>query len=108
VRDSGAIPMVLTAPRAEVAMELAERGHGTTTEAIHERHDLYAGITREVSAAEGALLVDLAAMFDADPDGLSYFTADGIHLTRKGRAEVARRIHHALVAAFSGQAGLRQ
>jgi lysophospholipase L1-like esterase len=99
IRESGATPILLTAPRARtVSADLAERTHGTTVGEIHDRHDRYIGITRSVARETEVLLLDLAAEFESDPLRDTYFTADGVHLTAAGRRHVAGRIYDTLAS----------
>jgi len=98
IRSAHAIPILLTAPRAEhMHAVLAERSH-TSIEEIHARHDHYADLTRRVARDTGTPLVDLAAQFADDPDRNLYFLRDGIHLTVAGRQKVADRLYSAIVS----------
>jgi lysophospholipase L1-like esterase len=89
-RDHGIVPVLLTAPSGHVQGEepgyLAERWIDDLSDLV-PLHRRYAEAVREVAAKEKAILVDLAAEFDAMPRSQvrdEYFLEDGIHLRPAG------------------------
>ncbi len=92
VRGVGGQPVFITAPRAEELTPLLLEKQANSLEETTRWHDEYIEITREVAEKEGALLLDLAAMFEG-PAGAHYFSGDGIHFTRDGRKRIAREIY---------------
>ena len=98
IRAGGAIPMLITAPRAaRLTHLLVAQGQAASVEEAMRLHDQYVGITRDVARSEKAPLVDLAG--DLKPeDAARFFGADGIHLTLDGRHWVAEKILAALAA----------
>ena len=96
VRRAGAVPLVLTAPRAHTLTGLLV--HNRQAESVEEAirlHDEYAEITRRVAASERAPLLDLAAAF-AGPEHDALFSRDGIHFENAGRRRIAELIHQEL------------
>lgn len=101
IRSAGALPILVTAPRSsELDASLASGKQGRSVEEIIRAHDRYVAITREVAAASGADLVDLAAVLG----GIStnFFRGDGIHLTQEGLTRVAEELY-AKLQAISGE-----
>ena len=86
VRQAGAIPIVLTAPRREVAPG------GNHPPNANELHDQYVETTRQVARETGADLLDLAALFAA-PECDPLFLKDGIHFTEDGLQKIADLLH---------------
>lgn len=96
IRASGAVPVLITAPRAaRLTHLLVAHGQAASVEEAIRLHDQYVGIAREVARSENATLVDLAA--DLKPEEAPrFFGDDGIHLTLDGRRWVAEKILAAL------------
>jgi lysophospholipase L1-like esterase len=78
VRESGAVPVVITAARGELNEEIVRKGYALTVQDAEDIHDRYVQITREVAKQHGAALVDLAAVL-AGPEAAGLFAPDGIH-----------------------------
>lgn len=93
-RELDAVPMLLTAPsghrRGEEPPDLGRRWLRDVEELV-PLHQAYVGATREVAAATGAPLCDLAARAEALPwpERRELFTGDGIHLSQAGEITVA-------------------
>jgi lysophospholipase L1-like esterase len=107
-RGAGSVPVLVTAPTshrvgAEPA-QLAPRWIEDLSRLV-PLHRSYVEIVREVASAEGAVLCDLAARFEALPDEqrARHFAADGIHLTLAGD----RRAAAWLQECFEAHASLR-
>ena len=78
VRASGAIPILVTAPRRNLTENLVTKGFANSPAEAEQTHDQYVAITREVARDARAYLLDLAALFAGkECDGL--FAGDGIH-----------------------------
>ncbi len=78
IRASGAVPVILTAPRRALTDALLRKNYArdlTEAEAIHDR---YNEIAREVAAVENAPLLDLARQLEG-PEHDHLFAPDGIH-----------------------------
>ncbi|MCX7010066.1 MAG: SGNH/GDSL hydrolase family protein, partial [Kiritimatiellaeota bacterium] len=83
IRETGAIPLVITAPRRAMHETLVRTGHARNPREAEQAHDRYVKITRSVARETGAELLDLAALFaGAECDAL--FSKDGIHFTEQG------------------------
>jgi lysophospholipase L1-like esterase len=96
IRAVGALPVILTAPRADrISGRLVHQGHAASVDEAHRLHDDYAERTRDVAGRAGVPLLDLAREFDA-ADRNDLFSDDGIHLTDTGRQLVADRLHAVL------------
>jgi lysophospholipase L1-like esterase len=103
-RENGITPVLLTAPSAHeegdepvyVQMRWLRR-----KEDLVPLHRSYAAVVREVAAERGVLLVDLLARFDELPreERRASFVKDGVHLTEKGDALIARFLFDALAEA---------
>jgi hypothetical protein len=78
VRESGAIPILVTAPRRNLTENLVVKGFVSSPEEAEQIHDQYAAITREVARDTRAYLLDLAALF-AGKECDELFAGDGIH-----------------------------
>lgn len=91
-RERGARVMLVTAPTVHdltVPPYLLKYSFGTSAEQIVRVHEQYVALTREVASAEGAELLDLAALCRQRPDRVEWFLGDGIHFTELGRAVLA-------------------
>lgn len=96
IRASGAVPILITAPRAAtLAEDLVPRGFARSIDEALALHDQYVAITREVATATGADLIDLAAILSG-PEASALFSRDGIHFVDAGRAAIADAIFDAL------------
>jgi lysophospholipase L1-like esterase len=98
VKEIGALPLVLTAPRAAtLSTALIHNKNANRVEEAVRLHDEYMAITREVARDTGAAMIDLEALI---PDGLrsSLFTRDGIHLTQAGHGWIAGQLYQFLSA----------
>ena len=93
IRAIDAVPILLTAPRAEtLAAVLVKNGQTKKIEDAIERHDEYVEITRRVAGELDVPLLDLAAMFSG-PENAALFSGDGIHLQRQGRIRIAAELY---------------
>ena len=96
VRDAGALPIVITAPRGPVLTHhLVKNGQGSSIEQLDRAHAQYIRISREVARDLDAELLDLAAMFDNEAS-IPLFNGDGIHLTQDGLWRIGEAIHEKL------------
>ena len=97
IRGSGAVPILITAPRtARPSGLLVRRGNAESVEEIIRLHDLYVDLTRQVARETGADLLDLAAEFARrDPSGL--MQADGIHMNGAGLDLIADQLYDRIV-----------
>ncbi len=91
------VPVVfLTAPtayeRLGVPPEPVENGLVGSAEEAVEQHRRYNDVVREVAAATGAPLLDLAARVEALPEIAPLFRRDGIHFTPAGMAWLGETI----------------
>jgi len=103
IRGAGALPIILTAPRApQMHLLLVERGHGPAMNVVLERHDRYVDITRRVARRCEVPLVDLAATFQNDSSPEDFYE-DGIHLSHSGRRRVARAIYEKLQELYTNR-----
>ncbi|MDA0577763.1 MAG: GDSL-type esterase/lipase family protein [Verrucomicrobia bacterium] len=94
IQADGAIPVVLTAPRARtISRRIVHGGLTRSVEEAIELHDQYADITRHVARGTGARLFDLAALF-TEP---SHFSDDGIHYTDDGIRHLAQLLHGEII-----------
>lgn len=97
IRDAGAVPILITAPRRErPSSMLVDRGNAASVEDIIRLHDLYVDLTRQVAKDHHANLLDLAAQFE-DLDRGVLMQADGIHMTRAGLDLIAEQLYEKLV-----------
>lgn len=90
IREAGAIPLVITAPRRKVA---PGPNHPANADEIH---DQYVAATRTVARETEADLLDLAALF-APPEYDPLFSKDGVHFTEDGLQKIAEAIHGRLM-----------
>lgn len=95
VRAAGAVPVLITAPRANRLSEVLLEKQAHTLEEATRWHDEYVEITRSVGRELNVVVVDLAAVMKGPPDG-EMFTGDGIHFTRKGRQVIAQQVYDAV------------
>jgi lysophospholipase L1-like esterase len=89
VRAAGALPALVTAPRAtKLSGVLVKNRQTASVEEAARLHDRYVAITREAATRTGAPLLDLDRQF---PRGESdeFFERDGIHFVRSGRGLMA-------------------
>jgi len=104
IRQAGAMPILLTAPRASELLPLmVERGHGPSLQVIYDRHEHYAQLTRDVARKCNVPLLDLAAIIEADPRGDELFFDDGIHFNPAGRRRIAELIRGKLVELYGSR-----
>jgi lysophospholipase L1-like esterase len=95
-RAASIVPVLITAPSNHVAGHepayLAKR-HVRTLADVVPLHNAYAAATRRIARETGAPLCDAAAAFAALPQPHDdYFQKDGIHLTDRGDAVMAREL----------------
>ena len=81
VRRSGAIPLLIAAPRRGLTADLIRRRFARSVPEAERLHDRYVDITREVARESGAELLDLAAILSG-PECDPLFAPDGIHFDR--------------------------
>jgi len=97
IRAAGAVPILLTAPRAAVLTPiLVAHRQVARIEDAYRLHDEYGEITREVARETGAPLLDLARIFEAERQTV-LFSDDGIHQNKDGRRRIAAEIYKLLV-----------
>jgi lysophospholipase L1-like esterase len=103
VRSLDAVPILITAPRAEKLTTLLLRNkQARDMDEVTRIHDEYCDLARQVSGEESVPLLDLAAAF-AGPEKAHLFSDDGIHLQREGRKQVARLLYEKLVELSAGK-----
>ena len=78
VRTVGAVPVLITAPRRGLMEATVQKGYSESVAKAEQMHDRYAELARDVARQQGAVLLDLAALF-AGPECDRYFAPDGIH-----------------------------
>lgn len=78
IRQAGAVPLLITAPRSSIAPANVHKRHIRSVEEGNRLHDQYVEITREVARQTRAPLLDLASIMTT-PENLRYFAEDGIH-----------------------------
>ena len=94
IRQSGAEPLLLTAPRAAtISGHLINAGHARSVSEALQLHDAYAEITRRIAREEQVRLFDLAAHFTRPED----FSRDGVHYQGEGIERIARLLHRELM-----------
>jgi lysophospholipase L1-like esterase len=92
IRAAGAVPILITAPRAETLTPLlVHNGQATSVEQAVREHDRYVEITRKVAAETGTDLIDLAAEMQG-AEHAHLFKDDGIHMTYPGLEFIAGAI----------------
>ncbi|MDD4872655.1 MAG: SGNH/GDSL hydrolase family protein [Kiritimatiellae bacterium] len=102
IRAINAIPILLTAPRAETLTGLlVTNGQARSLEETIKAHDLYIEITREIAREHNVVLLDLAAIFSGK-DSAGYFQDDGIHLKGSGRKKIAEELYRTLESLVKG------
>jgi lysophospholipase L1-like esterase len=100
-RAAGVAPVLLTAPSSHEPGREPEQLEGRWLRKkadLIPLHQRYVAIVREVAAAEGAALCDLARRFEEVPreERGELFNGDGIHLTMPGDAVIALELHRCL------------
>ncbi len=96
IRKIGAVPILLTAPRASrLTPLLVSNRQVARLEDAARLHDEYIEITRAVARDTDTPLLDLARIFD-EADAV-LFSDDGIHHVRAGRELIAEEIYRMLV-----------
>jgi lysophospholipase L1-like esterase len=94
-KRNGIVPVFLTAPsghRLGAEPKHLKARHLKDLGDLIPVHHAYAGAVRQVAAAEGAILCDLAAEFaetPAEERSRRYFKRDGIHANREGDERIA-------------------
>lgn len=94
-KRNGIVPVFLTAPsghRPGAEPEYLQGRYLTDLIDLIPVHRAYAEAVRQVAAAEGAILCDLAAGFEEIPPeerSQRYFRRDGIHASREGDERIA-------------------
>lgn len=92
IRACGAVPILITAPRAETLTPLlVHNGQATSMKEAIEEHDRYVDITRRVAADTKTDLIDLAVEMQG-PEHADLFKNDGIHMTYPGLEYIASAI----------------
>lgn len=102
IRQAGAQPILITAPRRGLTASVVGSGHARSIEEVEVAHDEYVAITRDVALAEKVALLDLAAQF-ADPAYDRMFMRDGIHLKQDGLEAIAAALHAKLTELAEGK-----
>jgi lysophospholipase L1-like esterase len=102
IRQAGAQPILIAAPRRGLTPSVVKSGHARSVEEVEKAHDEYVAITRDVALAEKVALVDLAAQL-ADPAYDGMFMRDGIHLEQDGLEVIAAALHAKLVELAEGK-----
>ncbi len=92
IRAAGAVPLIITAPRAERLTPLLVRNNqARTLDEAMMTHDMYNDLARETARNHAIPILDLAAMFRAT-ECAPLFSDDGIHFKDEGRARIAAEI----------------
>lgn len=78
VRKTGAIPILITAPRRSLTEALVSKGFVNSPMEGQQIHDHYVTTTRDAARDTHAFLLDLATIFAGKEDD-PYFAGDGIH-----------------------------
>lgn len=84
VRAAGAVPILITAPHGRMSSQEVRKSYVHSVEDGLRKHAKYVQITREVAAATGAELLDLARILDGE-ENLGLFARDGIHYDQYAR-----------------------
>jgi lysophospholipase L1-like esterase len=94
VREAGATPILMTAPRAAtLTRALVHRRQASSVDAAIRAHDEYNEILREVAAETDAPLIDLARKLSGD-EYAGLFSADGIHFkSQEGISRIAEAVY---------------
>ena len=93
IRADGAIPILVTAPRAaRLASQVVRNNKLADMEEALAIHDRYVELTRRVANEKDVEIVDLAARFSG-PDAAPLFSGDGIHFRKEGLRRIADEIH---------------
>jgi lysophospholipase L1-like esterase len=98
VRDAGAIPILMTAPRATtLSRALVHRGQTPSVEEAIRAHDEYNDIVRNVAEEMNTPLIDLARKLSTD-EYAGLFSDDGIHFNSStGIALIADEVYGKIV-----------
>lgn len=89
IRDVGATPLLITAPRREVVPSLKQFGDLEID--YNTVHDEYADYTRQVAKELDVDLLDLHQKFST-PEYDAYFSNDGIHFHQAGLEKIATEL----------------
>ncbi len=100
VREVGARPILITAPRSELGRHLVHIKATSDPRRAEELHDQYIAMTRAVAAETATPLLDLAGMIDPLPFP-EFFTEDGIHLTLQAREWIGDRLYDRILELMS-------
>lgn len=104
--EAGAEVVLITAPSNHEPgrePEYLGRRHLRDLDDLVPLHQSYVQATREAARATAATLCDVAARFDADPQGArEYFGPDGIHLSEDGDEQLAELLADCISDAVSG------
>ncbi|MBM4144325.1 MAG: hypothetical protein FJ225_12145 [Lentisphaerae bacterium] len=94
-RRAGAVPVVITAPRAsKLTKALVRNGQVRSVAEGIALHDEYAELTRRAARENDAVLLDLAGSFLKEGEyEWDFFKGDGIHQEPEGRRRIAERIY---------------
>jgi lysophospholipase L1-like esterase len=95
IRNSDAVPLLITAPRRSLQPSVVNSGHAHSLTEAETVHDRYVRITREVADTCNVELLDLAVIFDT-PEADAYFKPDGIHFTQEGLKQIATELYHSI------------
>jgi lysophospholipase L1-like esterase len=102
IRALQAVPILITAPRAEVLTKsLVTNRQVASLDDAYRLHDEYVEITRAVARETGAPLLDLAAIFSG-PESAPLFSRDGIHFNSDGLERIAAEIYSLLEELVGG------
>ena len=97
IRSAGAVPILVTAPRANELTEVLLEKQARSLEETTRWHDEYVEITRRVGNEMGVHVLDLAMLMQGDSADV-YFSGDGIHFTREGRQVIARHLYNMVLS----------
>ncbi|MDR0994089.1 MAG: GDSL-type esterase/lipase family protein [Verrucomicrobiota bacterium] len=95
IRNQGAVPVVLTAPRRALHPVLVKTGHARSPEEAERVHDEYVEATRNIAREKKVELLDLAELFAA-PEYDGIFLYDGIHFKEEGLELIAQHLSRKL------------
>jgi lysophospholipase L1-like esterase len=88
IRDIGAVPLLITAPRRELHGRQRRVEYANAERQGEIEHDQYVELTRAVAASNNVELLDLANIF-APPQYDELFSKDGIHFREEGLQKIA-------------------
>jgi len=101
VRGSGAVPILMTAPRGPVMMDdLVKNGQAKSLAAVIEAHDEYVAVTRRVAGETDTPLLDLEDMW-TEEEKRELIRTDGIHFYQPGLERIAAELYE-IVAKIAG------